>query len=73
MQNWAEETESDLKHVYATMNASPPLRESLMIPSKLWHKLAPEIKKGVLDARSKVIKEETTQYGNKESNQVSSN
>ena len=69
MQNWAEETDSDLKHVYSTMNASPPLRESLMIPLKLWKKLAPEIKKAVLDARSKVIKEEATQQDHKEDTQ----
>ena len=73
MQNWAEETDTDLKHVYATMNASPPLRESLMIPSKLWHKLAPEIKKAVLDARSKLIKEETAQHASKETNPGNSN
>ena len=40
MQNWAEETGNDIHHVYATMNASQPLRESLMIPTnygKNWH------------------------------------
>ena len=66
VQNWAEETDMDVKHVYSTMNASPPLRESLMIPSKLWKKLAPEIKKAVLDAPSKVIKEEAAHQDHKE-------
>ena len=73
MQNWAEETDSDLKHVYATMNASPPLRESLMIPSKLWKKLAPEIKNPGLDARSKVMKEESAQQDHKEGTQKANN
>ena len=71
MQNWAEETDLDLKHVYSTMNASPPLRKSLMIPSKLWKKLAPEIKKAVLDAQAKVMKEEASQLDQNEDPQKS--
>ena len=44
MKNWASETDTDMYHVYTTMNASAPLRESLMIVTKLWVKLAPAIK-----------------------------
>jgi hypothetical protein len=58
MQNWANETNAEMSHVYATMNASPPLRESLMIPTKLWMKLAPDIKKAVMEARRVIENEE---------------
>ena len=57
MKNWASKTDTDMYHVYSAMNASAPLQESLMIPSKLWVRLAPTIKKAILEARNKVIKE----------------
>ena len=57
MQNWAEETGNDIHHVYATMNASQPLRESLMIPTKLWIKLAPDIKKAIVETRKSITTE----------------
>ena len=57
MKNWASEMDTDIYHVYSTMNATAPLRESMMIPTKLWIKLAPAIKKAILEARNKVIKE----------------
>ena len=51
MQNWAQETGQELSQVYAAMNSSPPLCDNLMIPSALWNKLAPEIKKAIMDTR----------------------
>ena len=54
MQNWAQETGQDLTQVYATMNSSPLLHDNLMIPSVLWTKLAPEIKKAIMDTRRNI-------------------
>ena len=51
MRNWASETGNDIHHVYAAMNASSHLRESLMIPTKLWIKLSPDIKKAIMETR----------------------
>ena len=55
MQNWSTETGNDMLHVYATMNASQPLRESLMVPTKLWVKLAPDIKKAIMETKKTIL------------------
>ena len=54
LQTWAQDTGEELSHVYATMNSSPSLRENLMIPSKLWAKLAPDIKKAIVETRKTI-------------------
>ena len=70
MQNWASETNTDLSHVYAAMNASQPLRDSLMIPTKLWTKLAPDIKKAIMDTRRAIENEEKKSPSNTQASSV---
>jgi len=67
MQNWSEETGNDMYHVYATINASASLRDSLMIPHKLWVKLAPDIKKSILETRKRLQESQNTSGSNYDS------
>ena len=64
IQNWANETKQDIHHVFAAMNSSPMLRDSLMVPTKLWMKLAPDIKKAIMEARKDVNDQEKAQKTN---------
>ena len=43
--------------MYAAMNSSPPLRDNLMIPTALWSRLAPDIKRAVMETRKKLHQE----------------